>query len=114
MLSSGRASESGSAAATLFACVWLSTARIVAMNAASSGSAADRAAIAASLRDVDRQARNALPVASTQIASLVGRTYLIGADADATHCHLPFAILTHVSAQRSLALTGFPLASVPL
>src|SRR6186997_2582340 len=41
-------------------------------------------------------------------------TYFTGADADATHCHLPPVVLTHVSVQRSLAFTGFPVPSVPL
>jgi hypothetical protein len=37
--------------------------------------------------------------------------YLIGAAAEATHCHLAPAVLTHVSAQRSLAFSAFPAAS---
>src|SRR5215208_993046 len=40
--------------------------------------------------------------------------YLSGVEIDATHCHLPVDDLTHVSPQRSLALTAFPFPSVPL
>jgi len=32
----------------------------------------------------------------------------------ATHCHLPFGILVHVSVKRSLASRGLPDGSVPL
>src|SRR4029453_9399489 len=39
--------------------------------------------------------------------------YLIGADADATHSHLPPAALTQVSAQRSFASIALPAPSVP-
>jgi hypothetical protein len=40
--------------------------------------------------------------------------YFIGALALATHCHLPSAIFTHVSANRSLPSNVFPVPSVPL
>ena len=46
--------------------------------------------------------------------AVIGPGYFSGAAADATHCHLPSAVFTHVSTHRSLASTAFPAPSVPL